>query len=78
MAGVLVRIMVNVKRDQYGVSTQLIFEGTGNFSNKTGADKHTSRFLFGSKASASAQKKLWKKERDQEIELTQLRSDATD
>ncbi|KAG9019631.1 hypothetical protein FRB90_011977 [Tulasnella sp. 427] len=46
----------------------MAFEGTGNYSNKTGADKHTSSFLFGNKASASQQKKLWKKEREQELQ----------
>ncbi|KAG8925119.1 hypothetical protein FRC02_009930 [Tulasnella sp. 418] len=46
----------------------VLFQGTGNFSRKTGADKHTSSFLFSSKASASQQKKLWKKERERELE----------
>ncbi|KIO28178.1 hypothetical protein M407DRAFT_72253 [Tulasnella calospora MUT 4182] len=46
----------------------MAFEGTGDYSNKTGADKHTSSFLFGNKASASQQKKLWKKERGLEVQ----------
>ncbi|TFY57670.1 hypothetical protein EVJ58_g6889 [Rhodofomes roseus] len=40
----------------------LVFEGTSRYSKKTGADKHTSRFLFGNKAAASSQKKEWKKQ----------------
>jgi len=47
----------------------MLFEGTGNYSNKTGADKHTSSFMFGNKASASQQKKLWKAERKREEEF---------
>ncbi|KAG9049680.1 hypothetical protein FS837_009444 [Tulasnella sp. UAMH 9824] len=47
---------------------QMAFEGTGDYSNKTGADKHTSSFLFGNKASASQQKKLWQKEREREVQ----------
>lgn len=39
----------------------IMFEGTSSFSKKTGADKHTSRFLFGNKAAASSQKKRWRK-----------------
>jgi len=54
----------------------IAFQGTGNYSNKTGADKHTSAFLFGNKASASQQKKLWKQERDREIELQQMGGSA--
>ncbi|KAG8895219.1 hypothetical protein FRB99_000705 [Tulasnella sp. 403] len=51
----------------------MMFESTGNYSNKTGADKHTSSWLFGNKASASAQKKLWKQEREREQELFEMR-----
>lgn len=51
----------------------MAFEGTGNYSNKTGADKHTSSFMFGNKASASQQKKLWKKEQGEEVEMNRLR-----
>ncbi|KZT09506.1 uncharacterized protein LAESUDRAFT_722471 [Laetiporus sulphureus 93-53] len=40
----------------------MMFAGTSSISKKTGADKHTSRFLFGSKAAASSQKKQWKKQ----------------
>ncbi|EIN07300.1 hypothetical protein PUNSTDRAFT_121454 [Punctularia strigosozonata HHB-11173 SS5] len=40
----------------------MAFAGTSRFSRKTGADKHTSRFLFGNKAAASTQKKEWKRE----------------
>ncbi|KIO28177.1 hypothetical protein M407DRAFT_184209 [Tulasnella calospora MUT 4182] len=54
----------------------MAFEGTGDHSNKTDADKHTSSFLLGNKASASEQKKLWKfwnskaslKERESEVQ----------
>jgi len=45
----------------------MAFEGTSNYSNKTGADKHTSSFLFGNRAAASEQKKLWKHEREREL-----------
>lgn len=37
-----------------------MFEGTSRISKKTGADKHTSAFLFGNKTAASKQKKEWK------------------
>ncbi|KAI0647075.1 hypothetical protein C8Q79DRAFT_603012 [Trametes meyenii] len=40
----------------------ILFAGSSSISRKTGADKRTSRFLFGNRAAASAQKKLWKKE----------------
>ncbi|KZV69489.1 hypothetical protein PENSPDRAFT_652342 [Peniophora sp. CONT] len=40
----------------------ITFAGPGTRSKKTGADKHTSRFLFGNKASASMQKKRWREE----------------
>lgn len=40
---------------------QMLFAGSASFSRKTGADKHTSRFLFNNKAAASAKKKEWKK-----------------
>lgn len=39
-----------------------MFAGSSNISNKTGADKRTSRFIFGNKAAASSQKKQWKKD----------------
>jgi len=40
----------------------ILFAGSSYRSRKTGADKHTSRFLFGNKSAASAQKKEWKKQ----------------
>ncbi|RPD66158.1 hypothetical protein L226DRAFT_609053 [Lentinus tigrinus ALCF2SS1-7] len=40
----------------------ILFAGSSRISRKTGADKRTSRFLFGNKAAASVQKKRWKKE----------------
>ncbi|KAF5373649.1 hypothetical protein D9758_000604 [Tetrapyrgos nigripes] len=40
----------------------IVFEGSSHVSKKTGADKHTSSFIFGNKASASKRKKQWKKE----------------
>jgi len=40
----------------------MIFQGPPPKSKKTGADKHTSSFLFGNKNAASAQKKKWRKE----------------
>ncbi|KAI0670360.1 hypothetical protein C8Q78DRAFT_1035827 [Trametes maxima] len=42
----------------------ILFAGSSRISRKTGADKRTSRFLFGNRAAASAQKKLWKKEQE--------------
>ncbi|KAI0780905.1 hypothetical protein BD413DRAFT_600404 [Trametes elegans] len=39
----------------------ILFAGSSSISRKTGADKRTSRFLFGNKAAASAQKKQWRK-----------------
>ncbi|PCH38000.1 hypothetical protein WOLCODRAFT_65358 [Wolfiporia cocos MD-104 SS10] len=39
----------------------ILFDGSLSISKKTGADKHTSKFLFGNKAAASSQKKEWKK-----------------
>ncbi|KAI0807565.1 hypothetical protein C8Q74DRAFT_1188685 [Fomes fomentarius] len=40
----------------------ILFAGSSRISRKTGADKRTSRFLFGNKAAASAQKKQWREE----------------
>ncbi|KAH7913718.1 hypothetical protein BJ138DRAFT_1080960 [Hygrophoropsis aurantiaca] len=40
----------------------ILFAGSSSVSRKTGADKHTSAFLFGNKNSASVQKKQWKKQ----------------
>ena len=45
--------------------SQVLFAGSASISRKTGADKHTSRFLFNNKAAASAQKKEWKKRQKQ-------------
>ncbi|KAJ7111581.1 hypothetical protein C8R43DRAFT_1041483 [Mycena crocata] len=36
-----------------------VFGNSSSVSKKTGADKHTSSFLFGNKSSASRQKKEW-------------------
>jgi len=44
----------------YG-SYLMLFEGPTLRSKKTGADKHTSSFLFGNKNAASVQKKNWRK-----------------
>ncbi|EDR14321.1 uncharacterized protein LACBIDRAFT_306033 [Laccaria bicolor S238N-H82] len=44
----------------------LVFNGPAVLSKTTGADKHTSSFIFGNKASASKQKKRWKSERRRE------------
>lgn len=40
----------------------IVFAGTARISRKTGADKHTSTFIFGNRSAASKQKKQWKKE----------------
>ncbi|TBU65801.1 hypothetical protein BD310DRAFT_984973 [Dichomitus squalens] len=40
----------------------ILFAGSSYISRKTGADKRTSRFIFGNKAAASSKKKEWKKE----------------
>ena len=57
----------------------MVFQGPKTISQKTGADKHTSSFMFGSKASASEQKKLWKKEREEELRAreAQLHDDGS-
>jgi len=44
----------------------IMFAGSSRVSKKTGADKHTSSFIFGNKASASSQKKRWKQEQKAE------------
>ncbi|KAJ7429196.1 hypothetical protein B0H11DRAFT_1769412, partial [Mycena galericulata] len=38
-----------------------VFGDSSSVSKKTGADKHTSAFLFGNKSAASVQKKDWLK-----------------
>ncbi|KAF7323034.1 hypothetical protein HMN09_00083300 [Mycena chlorophos] len=40
------------------------FGNSSAVSKKTGADKHTSAFIFGNKSSASSQKKEWVKQRN--------------
>ncbi|KAH0827168.1 hypothetical protein J3R83DRAFT_4859, partial [Lanmaoa asiatica] len=40
----------------------LVFSGPSAISRKTGADKHTSSFIFGNKSAASVKKRLWKRE----------------
>ncbi|KAI0273743.1 hypothetical protein BC834DRAFT_816313, partial [Gloeopeniophorella convolvens] len=40
----------------------ITFAGPVSISRKTGANKHTSAFIFGNKSSASEQKKRWKQE----------------
>jgi len=40
----------------------ILFAGSSSTSKKTGADKHTSAFIFGNKSAASVQKKQWRKE----------------
>jgi len=44
----------------------IIFAESSSVSKKTGADKHTSSFIFGNKAAASSQKKRWRKEQKAE------------
>jgi len=39
----------------------LVFSGPPAISRKTGANKHTSTFIFGNKSAASVKKRLWKK-----------------
>jgi len=46
----------------------VIFAGPASYSKKTGADKHTSAFLFGNKNAASVIKKEWKKAQKEERE----------
>ncbi|KAJ6630870.1 hypothetical protein B0H10DRAFT_1983549 [Mycena sp. CBHHK59/15] len=41
----------------------VVFGNSSSVSKKTGADKHTSSFLFGNKSAASVQKKQWRKDR---------------
>jgi len=40
---------------------QIVFANAGSISKTTGADKHTSAFLFGNTAAASSQKKALRK-----------------
>ncbi|KAF8077892.1 hypothetical protein FPV67DRAFT_18670 [Lyophyllum atratum] len=40
----------------------IVFGNSSLVSKKTGADKHTSSFIFGNKNAASVQKKQWRKE----------------
>ncbi|KAG6331700.1 hypothetical protein ID866_7391 [Astraeus odoratus] len=47
----------------------IVFEGSSAVSRKTGADKHTSTFIFGNKNAASAKKRAWKKEHVRENAL---------
>ncbi|KAF8798073.1 hypothetical protein BYT27DRAFT_7228669 [Phlegmacium glaucopus] len=39
----------------------IVFANSGSISKSTGADKHTSSFIFGNQAAASSQKKRFKK-----------------
>ncbi|KAH7889344.1 hypothetical protein F5I97DRAFT_1800284 [Phlebopus sp. FC_14] len=39
----------------------LVFANSSSISRKTGADKHTSSFIFGNKSAASVKKRLWKR-----------------
>jgi len=41
-----------------------VFANASLYSQKTGADKHTSAFIFGNKSAASVQKKAWKKQQN--------------
>ncbi|OAX41957.1 hypothetical protein K503DRAFT_863454 [Rhizopogon vinicolor AM-OR11-026] len=43
----------------------LLFAGTSTISQKTGADKRTSAFMFGNKNAASVRKKEWRKQQQQ-------------
>ena len=47
---------------RFMMANQIAFAGPKLVSRKTGADKHTSAFIFGNKSSASEQKKEWKRE----------------
>jgi hypothetical protein len=38
----------------------MLFAGSSSISKKTGADKRTSTYFFGSKTAARAQKKEWR------------------
>jgi len=40
----------------------ILFESSTRLSKKTGADKHTSAFLFNNKTAASVQKKEWERQ----------------
>ncbi|KAF9464757.1 hypothetical protein BDZ94DRAFT_1297017 [Collybia nuda] len=44
----------------------IIFGNTSHFSKTTGADKHTSSFIFRNKQAASIQKKQWTKEQERQ------------
>ena len=45
----------------YGLWT-IMFAGSASISKKTGADKHTSAFMFGNKNAASSKKKQWRRQ----------------
>lgn len=49
-------------QDPYPYPYKILFNGPTVRSKKTGADKHTSAFLFGNVNAASVQKKKWRKE----------------
>jgi hypothetical protein len=41
--------------------SQVVFANSSSISKTTGADKHTSAFIFGNQAAASSQKKRFKR-----------------
>ncbi|OJA08156.1 hypothetical protein AZE42_03580 [Rhizopogon vesiculosus] len=49
----------------FWVGLKLLFAGTCVISQKTGADKRTSAFMFGNKNAASVRKKEWRKQQQQ-------------
>ena len=52
----------NVPDPAFRPICEIIFAGPKRISRKTGADKHTSAFIFGNKSSASEQQKRWRRE----------------
>ncbi|KAL4067953.1 hypothetical protein V8B97DRAFT_1387147 [Scleroderma yunnanense] len=51
----------------------ITFGGSSAISRQTGADKHTSSFIFGNKNAASARKKAWKREHGPSKEVSTTR-----
>src|SRR6267142_945478 len=51
----------NVHDPAFRPICEIMFAGPKRISRKTGADKHTSAFIFGNKSSASEQKR-WRRE----------------
>lgn len=54
-------VLTKFKEMNNSIRPKLVFSGTSAISRKTGADKHTSTFIFGNKSAAGKKKLSWKK-----------------